>query len=368
MMVRVGLVINPIAGMGGAVGLKGTDTAEVLNEAVRRGARPQSEDRAYDALRSAGELVGYEFITAGGAMGESVLRRFDVKLDVVHPTPQTTTDRDTLAACSAILQAGVDILMFAGGDGTARDVMDVVGERVPVIGIPSGVKMQSGIFANTPQAAGTLLRRFRVESLPVRRAEVMDIDEEEVRQGRLNTYLYGYMLTPEAADLVQPFKLFIGGGDEEGRKKEIARFIRDSVTPGALYILGPGTTMDAVGREMGIDKTLLGVDLVVDGKLIGKDVDERTILAALDQYKSAYIVVSPIGAQGFIFGRGNQPISAAVIRRVGVRNVVILATPLKMRETRVLRVDTGDAELDDVLRGYGKVVIGNAEQLIVPIE
>lgn len=365
---RVGLVINPIAGMGGAVGLKGTDTAEVLAEAIKRGAHPQAEERTYAAIRAAGELVGYEFITASGNMGEGVLRRCDAKFSVAYCPPEETTDRDTLTACSQILGEGVAILLFAGGDGTARDVMDVVGERVPVIGIPCGVKMQSGVFANTPQAAGVLLRRFRVEGLPSRRAEVMDIDEEEVRRGRINTYLYGYMLIPDDANLMQPFKLVLGGGDEDEHKREIAKFFVEGVKPGVLYILGPGTTLEAVGRQMGIDKTLLGVDLAMDGGLIGKDVDQQAILAALERYPSAMIVISPIGAQGFIFGRGNQQISADVIRKVGVRNIVILATPLKMRETRTLRVDTGDAELDKVLRGYGMVVIGYDKQLVTPID
>ncbi len=365
---RVGLVINPIAGMGGSVGLKGTDTSEVLAEAIRRGATPQAEERTYAAIKATGELIGYEFITASGRMGEDVLRRCDANTAVVYCVSDGTTDRDTLAACSQILLAGVDILMFAGGDGTARDVMDVVGERVPVIGIPCGVKMQSGVFANTPQAAGVLLRRCRVEGLPSKRAEVMDIDEEEVRRGRINTYLYGYMLTPDEPNLMQPYKLAFGRGSEDDHKTEIARFFVESVRPGTLYILGPGTTLEAVGRSMGIDKTLLGVDLVVDGQLIGKDVDERAILDALERYPDAMIVVTPIGGQGFIFGRGNQQISAKVIKKVGVRNVVILASPGKMFETRTLRVDTGDDELDKVLRGYGMVVIGYSKQLVVPID
>jgi predicted polyphosphate/ATP-dependent NAD kinase len=366
--VRVGLVINPIAGMGGAVGLKGTDSSEILAEAIRRGARPQAEERTYAAIKAAGELFGYDFITASGSMGEDVLRRCDAKMTVVQCSSEGTTDRDTLATCSQILQAGVDLLLFAGGDGTARDVMDVVGERVPVIGIPCGVKMQSGVFANTPQAAGVLLRRYRVEGLPSKRAEVMDIDEEEVRQGRINTYLYGYMLTPDEPNLMQPFKLALGGRSDEENKIEVAKFFVENIQQGILYILGPGTTLEAVGRLMNIDKTLLGVDLVVDGQLLGKDVDERSILSALDRYPEARIVVTPIGAQGFIFGRGNQQISAKVIQKVGVRNVVILATPQKMRETRTLRVDTGDEKLDDILRGYGMVVIGYAKQLTAPID
>jgi predicted polyphosphate/ATP-dependent NAD kinase len=167
---------------------------------------------------------------------------------------------------------------------------------------------------------------------------------------------------------MQPFKMALGGGTEDDHKEAIAAYFVEQMHPGMLYILGPGTTVEAVGRKLGVDKTLLGVDLVVDGRLLAKDVDEDTILKALGAYPEARIVVSPIGAQGFIFGRGNQQISHRVIEKVGVRNIVILATPFKMQETKVLHVDTGDPELDEELRGYGKVLIGYAKQLIAPIE
>ncbi len=258
--------------------------------------------------------------------------------------------------------------MFAGGDGTARDVMDAVSDTVTVIGIPSGVKMHSGVFANTPRDAGLLLRRMRVDELPTRMAEVMDIDETEFRQGRLSASLYGFMRIPEDPGLIQPFKLMIGGGTEEEHKEAVARYIAETVMPGTLYILGPGTTVEAVGRALGIQKTLLGVDVYKDGVQLARDVDENGILRLLGDAEDARIVVTPIGAQGFIFGRGNQQISPRVIRRVGVRNIIVVATPLKMKDTKMMRVDTGDAELDDEMRGYGKVVIGYGTQLVAPIE
>ncbi len=195
----------------------------------------------------------------------------------------------------------------------------------------------------------------------------MDIDEEEVRQGRISASLYGYMLTPEEPKLMQPFKMALGGGSEDDHKEAIATYFVEHMHPGMLYVLGPGTTIEAVGKKLGIAKTLLGVDLVVDGHLIGKDMDEEAILFALNVYQEARIVVSPIGAQGFIFGRGNQQISPRVIEKIGIRNIVILATPFKMQETKTLHVDTGSGELDEELRGYGKVLIGYGKQLIAPI-
>lgn len=365
---RVGVVINPIAGMGGAVGLKGTDSPATLAEARRRGAEPLSQERTAAALRAAGDLDGYEFLTAGGAMGDDVMRELGVDPTVVYRPGEETYDADTREACRALLAAGIDLLVFTGGDGTARDVMDAVDEAVPVIGIPSGVKMQSGVFANTPRDAGTLLKRTRVENLPSRRAEVMDIDEEQFRGGRISSSLYGYMLAPEEPTLMQPFKAAWGGGTEDEMKDALAEYYVGEMQASVLYVLGPGTTTEAVGRKLGIDKTLLGVDAVYDWKQVAKDADETTLLSLLDIYPDARIVVTPIGQQGFIFGRGNQQISPKVIRKAGVKNVVVLATPLKMRETRTLKVDTGDILLDDDLRGYVKVIVEYGKQLVAPVD
>jgi predicted polyphosphate/ATP-dependent NAD kinase len=195
----------------------------------------------------------------------------------------------------------------------------------------------------------------------------MDIDEQAVREGAISASLYGYMLTPMEPDLMQPFKLALGGGSEEDHKEAIAKYFVENLRPGVLYILGPGTTVEVVGRKLGINKTLLGVDLVAGGRLVGKDVDEDTILRALGSYNEARIVVSPIGAQGFIFGRGNQQISHRVIEKVGIRKIVVLATPDKLRQLRALRVDKGDEALDESLRGYSKVLIGYGKQQVVPV-
>ncbi len=366
-MMKVGLLINPIAGMGGSVGLKGTDSAAVLNEAINRGAVPIAPDRTVSALRSAGDLEAYYFYTAGGPMGEDVLKGLVDNMTIVYAPEGDTTDDDTRKAARALVQAGIEVLIFAGGDGTARDILDAIGESIPVIGIPSGVKMHSAVFANSPRDAGMLLRRLRVDELPSHLAEVMDIDEEEVGKGRISATLYGYMLTPEDTRHIQPFKLFVSGGSEKEYKEAIAQYMKESMCPDVLYLLGPGTTIDALGKKLGIDKTLLGVDIVANGKLVAKDADERTILKALNEWTEARIVISPIGAQGFIFGRGNQQISPRVIRRVGIRNIIVMATPLKMDGIKEMKIDTGDAELDEELRGYGKVIIGYGKQLIAPI-
>jgi len=365
--VRVGFLINPIAGMGGAVGLKGTDRPEILEEAVRRGAVPLAENKAMEALKAAAPFQGYEFLAPKGRMGGNLLKMMDIDYRVVYEPSDPTTEEDTKEAGRRFLQEGAEIILFVGGDGTARDLMDAIDEKVPVIGIPAGVKMHSAVFATTPRNAGILLRRFRVDGIPAHRAEVMDIDEDEFRSGRLSAHLYGYMLTPSEPSLVQSIKMAIGGASEEEQKEAIADFFVEKMEPDTLYILGPGTTVEAVARKLGVPKTLLGVDAVLNGQLLAGDASESDLLSLLRENTRARIVVSPIGAQGFVFGRGNQQISPIIIKLVGLRNIVILASPTKLRKTEVLRVDTGDAQLDDELRGYTKVIIGYGLQRVVPI-
>jgi len=217
-------------------------------------------------------------------MGEDVLKQLVDRMVLVYTPSARTDDGDTRKAAAALLDEGIDVLLFAGGDGTARDILDAVGEKVPVIGIPSGVKMHSAVFANTPRDAGLVLRRMRVEELPTHPAEVMDIDEGEVRQGRISARLYGQMLTPEDPGLIQPFKLVVGGGSEEEHKEAIAEYMAENIRPGVLYILGPGTTIQALGEKLGIDKTLLGVDAVKDGVQLATDSDERHLLSLLGEH------------------------------------------------------------------------------------
>jgi predicted polyphosphate/ATP-dependent NAD kinase len=146
--------------------------------------------------------------------------------------------------------------------------------------------------------------------------------------------------------------------DEERAKDEIARFVTEAMLPGTVYILGAGTTTERIARRLGLRKTLLGVDAVKDGKTIALDADEKTLLGILRENEDARIIVSPIGAQGFILGRGSQQISADVVRRVGVPKIIVIATPGKCAETPVLHVDTGDNRLDAEFGEYMSVITG----------
>ena len=247
---------------------------------------------------------------------------------------------------------GVDILVFCGGDGTARDILNAVDTHFPVLGVPTGVKMHSAVFAVTPQAAARVTARFLLSELPLREAEVMDIDEKAFRKGQLSAELLGYLLTPYEPHLIQANKMASPMTESELRNQAaIAIYIIEEMKPDIIYIVGPGTTTRTIGDLLEAKKTLLGVDLFCNKTLIARDVNEKQILEAI-RGKTAKIIITPIGGQGFVFGRGNQQLSPRVIRQVGLDNVVVVATAGKLSSLKTLRVDTGDAELDAAIREH----------------
>jgi predicted polyphosphate/ATP-dependent NAD kinase len=353
---KVGFLVNPIAGMGGRVGLKGTDGREILEQARKLGATPVAHERASKALRLLKNKA--EFLTCTGEMGEAILNELSFSsYEVVYEyEPPSSTD-DTKQACKKFLQENAAIIFFCGGDGTARDVLSVIGDKCPILGIPSGVKMHSAVFAVNPRASAELLLDFIAGDVGIREVEVLDTDEDKYRSGELNIKHYGYALTPFKPMLIQGGKALFHGGGEEEAKGAIAAFALEFMRDGFLYILGPGTTVKKILDQAGLRGTLLGVDVFKNGKLVAVDVDERELLSLTKKEKSK-IIVSPIGSQGFVFGRGNQQISPKIIRRVGKDNIIILATPHKLRETPVLMVDTGDEKLDEELSGETQVIVG----------
>ncbi len=342
-MKHIGFLINPVAGMGGAVGLKGTDGN--VEEARRRGAAPLAKNRAHITLTLLSHDKMLDFVTCSGAMGEDALKETGIqKYQVVYHFKGESSAQDTRQAALIFLKAGVDLILFCGGDGTARDIFDVVGRNVPILGIPAGVKMYSAVFAIDPVTAAELVAGYEIKSL--RDSEIMDVDEDAYRAGELKTRLHGIARTPALAGKVQFPKQMFEEGDEERAKGEIARFFHEIMIPDVLYILGAGTTTESIAREIGVNKTLLGVDAIKNGKIVATDVDEKTLWALLEQEQEAKILISPIGAQGFILGRGNQQISARIVKQVGIGNIIVVATPHKLRETPQIYVDTGDPVLD----------------------
>jgi NAD+ kinase len=355
-MRHVGLIVNPIAGMGGRVGLKGTDNK--VEEARRRGADPRSPSRAREALEQLYEQpVDVTLYTYGGEMGEeeAVAAGFDP--DVVgHPEGEDTTASDTREAVRRLVEADVDLVLFVGGDGTAVDVaetLDALDADVPILGVPGGVKVYSSVFAVTPRAAGRIAATF--DRTEIR--EVNDIDEDAYRGGDVTTELQSLADVP-VGDEIQSSKQ-IGGGTVEALAEAVAGDIRDD---DATYVLGPGSTVDAVKTDLGFNGAPLGVDVWRDGRLLAPDAAESDILAALGERN--VIVVSPIGGQGFIFGRGNDQISPEVIRRSAFE---VIASKRKLDDIGVLRVDTGDPALDDDLRGWQRVRVGKFERRLLKV-
>jgi predicted polyphosphate/ATP-dependent NAD kinase len=367
---RIGLIVNPVAGMGGSVGLKGTDGEATLARAKALGAKPVAPTRALRALRRLAGAVEVELLGCAGAMGSDAASQAGLQVTLLASRPTTaTTAADTQAAARELRARDATLILFAGGDGTARDILDVVGDAVPMLGIPSGVKMHSAVFAISPEAAGqlaVLVATDRDGKISYREAEIMDIDEDAVRSGRVSARLHGYGRVPFERHLVQSAK---AGGIAEGAALDgVCREIAAEMLPGVVYILGPGTTTQRILGHMGLAGTLLGVDAVRDGRMLGLDLNSGQI-EELVRGRPARIIVSVIGGQGYVFGRGNQQIGADVIRAVGRDNVVVVATQRKLAslEGGRLLADTGDRALDEQLEGYIRVRTAPGQSAIVRI-
>ena len=374
-MKKLGLIVNPIAGMGGRVGLKGTDGESVYRQALALGAKPRAHNRAVEALTViAKALPEVKLLTVAGSMGEDAARQLGMSAVLIADLPREglgTAPEDTRRAALEMQKNGVDLLLFAGGDGTARDICDALtpganpSTEMAVLGIPSGVKMHSGVFALTPRRAGEIATSFLIgEQVAVAEAEVMDIDEDAFRSGRLSATLHGYLNVPQNTGGVQVTKSGVAAGNDTA-PIDIARQIIADMVDDTLYIVGPGTTTAAIPEALNIPNSLLGVDVISNKRLVAADATENDLLRLTDG-KPAKIIVSVIGGQGYIFGRGNQQISPSIIRRTGKDNIIVVATRRKLLELggRPLLVDTGDTELDEELSGYIKVITGFKESHI----
>lgn len=366
---KLGLIVNPIAGLGGRVGLKGSDGAEIQKKALELGAVPQSPNRAVQALERIASLKDdLEIATYPREMGEDSAKKCGFDHLVVGSIKKgKTTAEDTKNAAKEMLRLDVDLLLFAGGDGTARDIYDAIGERLTVLGIPTGVKIHSAVFAISPRSTGDLAVLYLRGGCGIREAEVMDIDEEALRQGIVSAKLYGYLRIPFQRRLIQGVKTPSSGGEKEAMEA-IACEIMDRMKDDCLYVIGPGTTTRAITSKLELNKTLIGVDAVFKGKLVGTDVNEVQLLELLEKRK-AKIIITPIGGQGYIFGRGNQQISPEVIKKVGRDNIRVVATPEKINSLRgrPLLVDTGDQAVDRILSGYIRVITGYNEEIMYKI-
>jgi predicted polyphosphate/ATP-dependent NAD kinase len=333
-MPTLGLVVNPIAGMGGRVALKGTDGPATLREARARGARPLAADRARRALSRLPEST--RILAAPGAMGGDLVPGAET---TAGDGRGETGPEDTRDAVREMRARGVDLLLFAGGDGTARDIHDAIGSSMPMVGIPTGVKMHSGVFGATPAAAGAAAAAFLSGATDVQRAEIADIDEAAAREDRVVSRLYGETWVPAAPRHLLSAKTPALAADA-GLQALCERLRR---LPG-LTLLGPGTTTARIHPG-----TLLGVDALENGELVATDLDERGLL----ELDADRLILGVIGGQGSLLGRGNQQLSPRVLCRI--EELMIVAGADKLARLDRLRVDTGDDALDQALSGYTRV-------------
>lgn len=370
-MYKIGLIVNPIAGMGGRVGLKGTDGRKILQKAKSLGAISLSPKRTTDALEPLLVIKdNLKLITCPGDMGENETISCGFFPDIINGIKKReTTFVDTRKAARTIRDRGVDLLLFAGGDGTARDIYVAIGTTLPVIGIPTGVKIHSAVFASSPSKAGELSLLYLNKKIQkLREAEVMDIDEEAFRNGIVKAMLFGYLKIPYEKRCLQGGKL---GSlpSEEIIQKAIAEDIIESMNDDFLYIIGPGSTTRAIMERLGLSCTLLGVDVVFKKEVIGLDLSESELLKLVNK-KKAKLIITPIGGQGYIFGRGNQQLSPQVIRKVKRENIIIIATNNKIVSLKgsPLLIDTGDLSLDKELKGYMQIVTNYHERTVYRIK
>lgn len=374
---QVGLLLNPIAGMGGRVGLKGTDG--VVDEAIKRGATPIAPGRAKEFLQTLESLhmdaSKLQLIVCPEQMGGDVIQFVDIPHKVVDVSVSgKTSSEDTKNCVLALYKAGVRLLVFVGGDGTARDVLDAITENslddLLVIGVPSGVKMYSGIFVVNPADAAEVVKLVIDGGAGVAEFEIMDADEKAFREDRFIIKLYGYMNGPSVPARFQGAKQASPETiDEHEAQEAIAKYLIEQMIPDGTYILGPGTTVKTVTELLKVKKTTLGVDVFQDGKLV-LDVNEARIIELVDDFSKTWIIVSPIGHQGMLFGRGNQQISPGVIERVGRDHVFVISTPSKLKGIagETLKVDTGDSSVDELLRGYIRVITDYNEIRLMQVE
>jgi predicted polyphosphate/ATP-dependent NAD kinase len=369
-LLTLGLIINPLAGIGGSVGLKGSDGADIVKEAFSRGARCKSSERAKLALQVLLPIQDQmKIITCPQEMGETLVAEMGFSYQVLdNLSVEHTSAQDTCNAAQQLLDQKVDIILFAGGDGTARDICSVVADRIPVLGIPAGVKIHSAVYAVTPKAAGEVISQLASGQLiDVKAHDVRDIDEEAFRNNIVRAKLYGEMRVPQAGQFVQSVKQ--GGVEvEELVLEDIAADVVQGMEDDVLYLIGSGKTTLAIMDELGLDNTLLGIDAVLNHQLLKNDVSETEILEYLEQYPCK-AVISIIGGQGHIIGRGNQQLSAAVLKKLGKKNLKVISTKAKVSalEGRPLIVDSGDNELDDLFSGTIEVTTGYQDQIIYPV-
>jgi predicted polyphosphate/ATP-dependent NAD kinase len=369
---KLGLLVNPYAGIGGALALKGSDGVEIREKALALGAEKKALDKTRLTLEHILPIKDQvQLYVASGEMGETLAKDMGFNYSVVYQPENTQTEsQDSEATAKALLAHQVDLILFAGGDGTARNVCHIVGNSVPVLGVPAGCKIHSAVYAITPAAAGRVLEQvIKGEIVSVSDAEVMDIDEALFRKGKVNARQFGEMQVPTELRYIQAVKM---GGKESDELvlADIAAHIIEIIedNPEHLFIMGSGSTVEFVMQELGIENTLLGVDVIKNRQLLASDVTASELLT-LTTNQSCKLVLTLIGGQGHIIGRGNQQLSADFLKRLDKDNILLVATKTKLSNLsgRPLIVDSGDTHVDLQLSGLISIITGYHDQVLYPI-
>lgn len=370
---RLGLIINPYAGIGGALALKGSDGQEIREKALGMGAQKNAVNKVAITLE---HLLPFkrkiEIVTVAGEMGHDLASSLGFASHIAYtPSNKQTEALDSELAAEKMLNQKLDLLLFAGGDGTARNICHIVGQTLPVLGVPAGCKIHSGVYAITPKSAGRVVEMLvRGEIVSLNDAEVKDIDENLFRQGKVQAKYYGEMSVPSELRYVQSVKM---GGKESDELvlADISAHVIEHMEEFSehLFIMGSGSTVDSIMQELDIDNTLLGVDLVKNKQLIAADVSEPVLYEYI-QHNPSVLVLTLIGGQGHILGRGNQQLSERVINAIGRSNIVIVATKTKLQnlQGRPLIVDSGNPAFDSQMSGLIPVVTGYKDTVLYAVD
>lgn len=359
--------MNPIAGFGGMLALHGTDALDPAryDEAVHAGHAARRLARALGRFTAAGGDA--ELVAAPGVLGADALAEASVPHSLLTgfaPASPTTRD-DTIAAARQLATEGVDAILFAGGDGTATDLAEAVGEGVPVVGVPSGVKMHSEVFSRSPEAAGRLLAAFVAGRAAVSPAEVLDVGTEG------ETGVVGVLRVPHSSDVLQGAKTVSRPQVAAVVGNAIAQNLLRAADPATTWVVGPGTTAGAVGEALGFAPTLRGVDVRHPDGTVELDVTEERLYGIVTSAAEPVLALGVVGGQGFLLGRGNQELSARVIAAIGPERIRILATEEKVGALfpPVLLVDSdpaGDGEQHPLL-GYRRVHTGPRQSTVLKV-
>ena len=364
----LGLIVNPFAGIGGAVALKGSDGAQIRQQALDKGCEQLSMQKATLALKQCMSLKhNVHILTGSGDMGENIARILGFDYTILHHNSFQTEAEDTLALATMLLQQKVDLILFAGGDGTARNVCSVIGTDIPVLGVPAGCKIHSGVYAITPKSAGIVLSKVITgELVSLQDGEVKDIDETLFRQGQVRSKYYGEMKVPAELAYIQAVKMGGKEADElvlDGISDYIIDIMQEE--PDTFFVMGSGSTVEAIMDTANLPNTLLGVDIIQNGELVASDVSAQELLT-ITAGKPCKLVATIIGGQGHILGRGNQQLSPAFIRQIGKRNILLVATKAKLHllGNKGLISDSSDADIDCELAGPISVITGYKDEVL----